>query len=79
MACLLGDFFVALEEELEVLECHVPILQLVKQHNKFEQQNSQDQPRQTGTTSALFAGKKEEDKACILIVPRVTKQRTVRK
>ena len=46
MEWLLDDFLVALEKELEVLEGHVPILQLVKQQqNKVEQHNLQNRPR----------------------------------
>ena len=67
MEWLLDDFLVALEKELEVLEGHVPILQLVKQQqNKVEQHNLQNRPRHTGTATAttLLAGKREEDKNC---------------
>ena len=64
MEWLLDEFLAALEKELAVLEGHVPILQMVKQPNKFEQ-NTQNRPRQTqttGTASALLIGKKQDRK-----------------
>ena len=68
MVWMLDDFLSALENELRVLEGHVPILQMAKQQKPEQHSNqyrsSNIQMKQIGTASALLTGQRGTEKNC---------------